>query len=840
MHRSTLYFAAFIVFPLCLWTTACGTSSGGGGSADTSDVGVDDAVTDDAEPETLEDGGVDDTTDEQGDDAADEQVDDATDDTDDDGCASNADCVGEATGEVCDTDTNQCVECLVENDCVGHASGERCHLTYNVCVECLSGDDCQTALLPLCHLDAGVCVECLSNTDCVGDPDGEVCGAGNVCGGETSCSGPSDCSGNPDGDVCDVDTGDCVECLTEADCVGNPDGPECGPGNVCFTPAGCINHTDCDGDPAGEVCDVESGDCVECLISEHCDGNPSGWRCGGDNECFTPDGCINHDDCDGDPSGELCIFFEERCGECLYHSDCLEGQRCNPSFECVALTDEICAAENPSRPYVVGTECVDCRTDDHCTYSTYVYCSSWNDCIECRQDDHCTEDTDEPYCLTETGHCAECATNDHCPDELCDISSSGRFARCDECAEEQCPEDTPYCSWAVFTDQECVECTSDYDCDWWDNYYCDDGVCVFEAIPCDSNSDCSDNTELDQCPDADVEGRTCVECDGNFDCRIWGIVGDDVCDVETGTCVDCLDDDDCVHDDRPFCHTDGYCSECRSDVDCTGNPEGSACSDVGRCQECIQDIDCEGNPNGDYCRYDLSCAECVLDEHCDEVGAECSHGECVIPAECTDRFSDCSVDPGIYLCDSYVDNCGGRFNCGTCGGGGTCSSGGRDCLCPLDDLDLTASNNTSETATDLGEFSDNADDDARREGLTIHSSDDEDWFRFDAVDATGGGFNPDVFVAVRANGDEVGDESAYEITMWIDCHTADDGTVCDGAPVEATADGIGWTHWGWGFGNILAEVECTTTTDTATVTLRVRKTERFGRCDSYSLEISVD
>jgi hypothetical protein len=56
-----------------------------------------------------------------------------------------------------------------------------------------------------------------------------------------------------------------------------------------------------------------------------------------------PSRCTHHADCAGHPDGEVCVFFEQRCGQCLYGSDCPSGQTCVAGFVCRPLTDQMCA-----------------------------------------------------------------------------------------------------------------------------------------------------------------------------------------------------------------------------------------------------------------------------------------------------------------------------------------------------------------------------------------------------------------------------------------------------------------------------------------------------------------
>ncbi len=66
-------------------------------------------------------------------------------------------CTDECPGQslVCNDATGQCVECMVDDDCIGNPSGDRCDTETNICVECLSDDDCDDC--EFCDLDTNSC-----------------------------------------------------------------------------------------------------------------------------------------------------------------------------------------------------------------------------------------------------------------------------------------------------------------------------------------------------------------------------------------------------------------------------------------------------------------------------------------------------------------------------------------------------------------------------------------------------------------------------------------------------------------------------------------------------------
>jgi hypothetical protein len=125
-------------------------------------------------------------------------------------------------------------------------SSEPMQMTIVLCEsnsDCASGAEC---------LSAKICIDDMTSQPtgltCTDDFDcdvGSSCQAVSMCI-ETGCESDEDCTGDPNGEICNTDTGQCVECLENADCDGNPN---------------------------GELCDIASGLCVECLVDEDCGGD---------------------------------------------------------------------------------------------------------------------------------------------------------------------------------------------------------------------------------------------------------------------------------------------------------------------------------------------------------------------------------------------------------------------------------------------------------------------------------------------------------------------------------------------------------------------------------------
>ena len=122
-------------------------------------------------------------------------------------CTINTDCSGT---QVCNTNTNTCVDCVADNNCP--ASAPLCRTTTNTCVKCLGNSDCPSSR-PLCNGDTFTCVQCFGNSNCSGVTP-----------------------------LCDSTTSTCVGCLTNTNCT-NPSTPYCSTGTKqCVQ---CINNSQC-------------------------------------------------------------------------------------------------------------------------------------------------------------------------------------------------------------------------------------------------------------------------------------------------------------------------------------------------------------------------------------------------------------------------------------------------------------------------------------------------------------------------------------------------------------------------------------------------------------------
>lgn len=226
------------------------------------------------------------------------------------------------------------------------------------CVDCLSDSDCGAR-----SCVQGRCEDCAVSTDCGA---GQACFPGSfTC--ETACTGNADCD-NGNANICETNSGACVECLTDTDCP--QDNPICDP--VRKECGECAADIDCpQTDP---VCDLQNGECRECLVDDHC---PSGTLCGTDHKCHNA--CTTDVDCTN-PERPVCNLDNNDCVQCLDNTDCS------------GLTP-ICDNEK---------KCVECVAAADCTDLTAPLCDK-NECVQCIGDQDCTDVT-LPKC--DNGVCA--------------------------------------------------------------------------------------------------------------------------------------------------------------------------------------------------------------------------------------------------------------------------------------------------------------------------------------------------------------------------------------------------------------------------------------------------
>ena len=127
------------------------------------------------------------------------------------GCQTNADCVGDPGGSICDSVSGNCVACLPAADpTLDCGPGQYCSSNTGQCETGCTGDvDCMAPLT--CNLETHACVGCLDDDGC---PDGALCiGEQCVpgCSETKSCAAGKTCCGQQCFDLTS-DENNCGEC----------------------------------------------------------------------------------------------------------------------------------------------------------------------------------------------------------------------------------------------------------------------------------------------------------------------------------------------------------------------------------------------------------------------------------------------------------------------------------------------------------------------------------------------------------------------------------------------------------------------------------------------------
>lgn len=115
-------------------------------------------------------------------------------------------------------------------------------------------------------------------------------------------------------------------------------------------PPPCTDDTTCFVDTP--LCNVETGECVQCLGPEHC---PDGWTCGPTGFCR--DACEVEADCEGIEGQILCHPDTGLCVQCVDATDCAPEEYCTEDGSCRL---DLCEAGQTA--CVAGT-IIECTTD---------------------------------------------------------------------------------------------------------------------------------------------------------------------------------------------------------------------------------------------------------------------------------------------------------------------------------------------------------------------------------------------------------------------------------------------------------------------------------------------
>jgi len=416
----------------------------------------------------------------------------------------------------------------------------------------------------------------------------------------------------------------------------------------------------------GHVRAVRGGPCwrdsAECLAHDDCD---DGLFCNGQEICDLDATCVDGiSPCSGD---ELCDETTDRCGECIYASDCPEGYLCVSN---ICTDEQVCQLTFTidSTPGSLTTTEMS-RTMTAAEEMALYVITSITDPITTDCPNQTLEDT---WCGCDCcfGWCEESQT----AISACIDGTINNFPMSGGDPE-------PLGTWGVRCETGCVQ---DSECD--DGLFCngaetcDNGACLTGAVPCALGAvDCDPDEYCDE------EGDRCVECFDASDCPddslyctgspvctggVCGFSGDpcgngEYCDEAGDSCVECLENSHCP-DDSLYCTGSPVCAGgvCGFSGDpCSGGTP--VCDEAGdRCVECLGDADCD-----DYCVANI-CVECRNDADCSD-GQFCTGAETCASGACAAGTNPCSG--GTPVCDEAGDRCVECLNDTHCPAGYRCT-----------------------------------------------------------------------------------------------------------------------------------------------------------------------
>jgi hypothetical protein len=442
--------------------------------------------------------------------------------------------------------------------------------------------------------------------------------------------------------VCDLATGQCVECLSTVECSGNVPVGDAGAANVCdpvrHECVQCLDATSCSGDTP--ICKTDEAnsdrnECVECVNDGQCRGATP--VCDeATNECTAR--CTTPQECSGEKP--VCNVTKQLCVECLDNASCMgtSATQCNTT----------------------SNECVECTDDAPCRATGEVCDTTSNNCVQCREDLQCAGVDGAPICNTDTNLCVACLNDLQCTG----LSSS----RCNVVSHQcvGCTSDAQ-CEGGLLCNQAqggvCVHCLDDSNCTLGANHTCEtsQGNCV-ECL----NNDACPTLDAARCvlvPTQNETQYTCDACKDNSECS--GKSAGGLCRTIDGLCVDCLSNGDCSGNAAlSKCSGGGACSVCVADGDCGAIMGKNACKTSEGCVECVNDTHCANNEDGTHCKVTAggsadinTCVECNSNADCAGAGAAlCQDNQCVpcvADADCAHLDTNGATAGGtLGVCDS--------------------------------------------------------------------------------------------------------------------------------------------------------------------------------------------
>jgi len=180
------------------------------------------------------------------------------------GCQTNADCVSDPSGAICDGATGLCVGCIpVANPVLDCGIGAWCVPGVGQCQSgCTADEDCPAMGAPLvCDLASHTCVGCVTDDHC---PVGSICVGGSClpgCSDSHPCNIGQTCCGQQCFDLI-TDENNCGSCNNV--CAGSPHAQVLCQNGICQQGICNPGYADCNGDSADgcETNTVADGPCT--------------------------------------------------------------------------------------------------------------------------------------------------------------------------------------------------------------------------------------------------------------------------------------------------------------------------------------------------------------------------------------------------------------------------------------------------------------------------------------------------------------------------------------------------------------------------------------------------
>jgi len=516
------------------------------------------------------------------------------------------------------------------------------------------------------------------------------------------CAANADCMGSPTGNVCDVSSGRCVECLPASDTC--PAERYCDVSNRCLT--GCRDDDACrragpiDGGVPTTRCLPSTRACVECITDEHC---PAGSLCVG-NSCAA--GCNATRPC---PTGQACCAGAcadvqasvAHCGGCdmacrttngtpaCRNGNCAVGMCTAPFADCDGAAANGCEADTLNAVEHCGGCGMACSTRGNATARCAagrceITCNAGF--ADCDMDPANGCEADTRVSVLHCGACGRACTPPNaeasCAMGACGIARcNAGFGDCDGNASNGCETDLR------ITPSHCGMCGNGCPSRANAAAVCAVGscasICVSGFLDCDGDAanGCeadlrTSTTSCGGCGRACAPPRATGVCEAGA-CRIGSCMAGfadcnmdpaDGCEVNTGS-------------DRSHC---GACSNVCSVPGATAVCAAGAC----RLDACLAGRgDCDMSAtNG--CEVDLNatvahCGACGARCDLPNATASCAAGRCAV-ASCNAGFADCNMNPADG-CEVNLNT--SASNCGRCGN--VCVFAGGTAACTMGACTLT-------------------------------------------------------------------------------------------------------------------------------------------------------